>query len=275
VIGEDLAAPSAFRLWHLARSRSDDRRLATLWSGAGLAVCLITGLGSWWAFRHALPLPTAVSAPPPAAISIDLAPAPQPAPTPPQDVAPGPQQTAAPPQPEPDAPPRVEAPPVPAPHPPVPVPKAMHSRKHTQKVTVHAPPVPPLPAATATATSAPPGATTATRSSSAADASPASQPSHVPIIWQGALLARLERFKRYPAEAQADHQEGTAMLHFVMDRRGHVLSARLTRGAGYERLDRETLDLIRRAEPLPAPPDTVPGEHLSLTVPIEFYLEQH
>jgi periplasmic protein TonB len=275
VIGEDLAAPSAFRLWHLAQSRSDDRRLATLWSSAGLAVCLITGLGSWWAFRHALPLPAAVSAPPPAAISIDLAPAPQPTPTPPQDVAPGPQQTAAPPQPEPDAPPRVEAPPVPAPHPPVPVPKATHSRKLTQKVTAHAPPVPPLPAATATATSAPPGTTTATRSASAADASPASQPSHDPITWQGALLARLERFKRYPAEAQADHQEGTAMLHFVMDRRGHVLSASLTHGAGYERLDRETLELIRRAEPLPAPPDTIPGEHLSLTVPIEFYLEQH
>ena len=61
------------------------------------------------------------------------------------------------------------------------------------------------------------------------------------------------------------------MLHFAMDRHGHVLSARIQRGSGHTLLDKEALALVRRAEPLPSPPDSVAGV---LTVPIEFYMEQ-
>lgn len=63
------------------------------------------------------------------------------------------------------------------------------------------------------------------------------------------------------------------MLRFTMDRKGHVLSAKLVRPTGYALLDDETLALIHRAEPLPEPPDTIAGATLTLTVPIEFYLD--
>ncbi|WP_025884637.1 energy transducer TonB family protein [Asaia prunellae] len=65
------------------------------------------------------------------------------------------------------------------------------------------------------------------------------------------------------------------MLRFTMDRKGHVLAASLVRPTGYALLDEETLALIRRAEPLPEPPETIPGSTLTLTVPVEFYLDGH
>lgn len=87
------------------------------------------------------------------------------------------------------------------------------------------------------------------------------------------MLARLEKYKRYPAEAMSAHQEGTPNLHFTMDRKGRVLSAHIEKSSGHSLLDSEALALVRRAEPLPSPPDSVAGDSITLTVPIEFYME--
>ncbi|GEK96382.1 hypothetical protein GKA01_15790 [Gluconobacter kanchanaburiensis NBRC 103587] len=243
-----------------------------LWGGVGLGVTVLTGVVLFWALIS-VPPQAPLAEPAPAAISIDLAPAPAPVPVPQQDSDPGPQQVVASTEPQSDDPPKVEAPPSPAPNPPVPVPKAQKVRPHKPSLHSPAPPVP-LKAASAEKTTAPRSVDVppAARPSASSVAS-SSQASHDPVTWQGELLARLERFKRYPAAAQSIRQEGTSLLHFVMDRKGHVLSASLSRSAGYDLLDAETLALIRRAEPLPIPPDSVQGDPLSLTVPIEFYLE--
>lgn len=42
--------------------------------------------------------------------------------------------------------------------------------------------------------------------------------------------------------------------------------------SGSPELDAETLALVRRAEPLPAPPPEVLGNPLTLTVPVRFSL---
>jgi protein TonB len=90
--------------------------------------------------------------------------------------------------------------------------------------------------------------------------------------WQGVLLGRLARYKRYPAAAQSRHQEGVTVLRFTMDRRGHVLAASIDASSGVDALDAETLALIHRAEPLPSPPPSVPGETIELVVPVQFSL---
>ncbi|MDR3515996.1 MAG: TonB family protein [Azospirillaceae bacterium] len=90
--------------------------------------------------------------------------------------------------------------------------------------------------------------------------------------WQGALVARLERFKRYPAAARARQQQGVALVHFVIDRDGQVLSSQLIRSSDSSALDDESLALLQRAAPLPPPPDAVTGERIELTVPIRFSL---
>lgn len=95
-----------------------------------------------------------------------------------------------------------------------------------------------------------------------------------PGSWQARLLGRLASFRRYPAQAQAEREEGTAYVRFTMDRKGHVLDATIAQTSGNALLDRETLALVRRAEPLPEPPESVVGDPVTLTVPVEFYLRE-
>lgn len=88
--------------------------------------------------------------------------------------------------------------------------------------------------------------------------------------WRSQLMARLERYKRYPAEAQSRGERGEALLAFAIDRSGAAHNARIARSSGSAALDRETLDLIARAQPLPPPPPEVPGAQISVTVPIRY-----
>jgi periplasmic protein TonB len=90
--------------------------------------------------------------------------------------------------------------------------------------------------------------------------------------WQGTLLAHLEQHKKYPRLARKRREEGTAYLRFRMDRGGQVLSFALERSAGYEALDEEVLEMIERAQPLPALPPEVPEPELEIVVPVQFML---
>ena len=61
-------------------------------------------------------------------------------------------------------------------------------------------------------------------------------------------------------------------IRFTSDREGRVRSVRLERPSGFDALDREALALPMRASPLPKPPESVTGNRIELTVPIEFFL---
>lgn len=91
-----------------------------------------------------------------------------------------------------------------------------------------------------------------------------------PANWRGALLAHLNRAKRYPAEARQRREEGTVRLSFSIDRSGRVVSYQMVGSSGSTALDQEALSMIQRASPLPAPPAEVPGSRISLTVPVRF-----
>ncbi|NHN88352.1 energy transducer TonB [Acetobacter conturbans] len=247
------------------------------WSMSFLAVMAMAG-GTVWSFTL-LPHPEVkLEEPPPAAIAIDLAPEPTAAATP-TDAPPGPQQTVSQTVPDLTPPPEVAAPPSPAPNPPVPLPKPEKPKVLKKKIKALPTPQKPVPdrLPPATETTAPPSSSAPPSLSAATPVSGASsaRASHEKATWQGELLARLEHFKRYPAEAQARRQEGTTMLHFSMDRKGHVLSASIGKSSGQVALDAETLALVRRAEPLPVPPDSIPGDPLTLTVPVAFYLHEN
>jgi len=96
-------------------------------------------------------------------------------------------------------------------------------------------------------------------------------PSAVPN-WKSELVARLQRYKRYPSEAQARGEEGVAQLAFSVDRGGGVHNARIVRSSGSSLLDRATLELVERAQPLPAPPPEVRGAQIAIVVPINYNL---
>lgn len=79
------------------------------------------------------------------------------------------------------------------------------------------------------------------------------------------VRAHLQRHRRpLPFEPA---QTATAVLQFRVDAAGAVSAVRLVRSAGDARLDQAALDLLRRAAPLPRPPD---GRPLDLRVPFEF-----
>ena len=88
-----------------------------------------------------------------------------------------------------------------------------------------------------------------------------------PSSWRGALMAHLNRHKRFPSGAAG---AGVATVAFTIDRSGRVLSARLVRSAGDSALDAEAASLSRRASPVPAPPPDVGGGSITLAVPIRF-----
>jgi len=88
--------------------------------------------------------------------------------------------------------------------------------------------------------------------------------------WKSQVVARLERYKRYPSEAQSRGEAGVAQLAFSIDRSGGVHNARIVRSSGSGLLDRETLALIERAQPMPPPPPEMAGSQIAVVVPIRY-----
>jgi protein TonB len=88
--------------------------------------------------------------------------------------------------------------------------------------------------------------------------------------WKRQVVGLLERHKRYPEAAQARNQHGTVELAFSLDRQGRVTASRIAKSSGSSALDEATLDLVRRAQPFPAPPPEMAGAEVSLSVPIRY-----
>jgi protein TonB len=86
--------------------------------------------------------------------------------------------------------------------------------------------------------------------------------------WRSQLVARLERYKRYPSEARGD--SGTAQVAFRVDRSGGVHNVRIARSSGSSLLDHETLALLDRAQPMPPPPPGAGEADLSVVAPVRY-----
>jgi protein TonB len=91
--------------------------------------------------------------------------------------------------------------------------------------------------------------------------------------WKTRVVALLERNKRYPGTAQSRREHGVAQVFFSLDRQGRVIESRVVRSSGATSLDEEALALLRRAQPFPAPPRELAGDHVDLTVAIRFNLK--
>ncbi|MEH0874589.1 energy transducer TonB [Pectobacterium cacticida] len=95
------------------------------------------------------------------------------------------------------------------------------------------------------------------------------------MSWQSAILARLQKEKRYPAFALRTHQQDTILLRFFVDERGNVTDVSIVKSRGYSILDKESLDLVKRVSPLPKPPtSTLKNGSAELIVPIQFYITE-
>jgi TonB family protein len=109
---------------------------------------------------------------------------------------------------------------------------------------------------------------------------PAPPPAHVGdgererliVEFQRALQRHLIRHMRYPPAARARKEEGIVYVRVAMSRAGHVLSAKIQDASDFPELNEEGLAVIARAQPLPLPPDAVPGDPVDLIIPVTFSL---
>lgn len=90
----------------------------------------------------------------------------------------------------------------------------------------------------------------------------------------GAYLAAvrdwLHEHKRYPRRARLRMMRGEAVIGFVLDRSGRVVSYELRRSTGHAVLDREVIAMIRRASPMPSFPPDMTKERMDFSVPVQF-----
>ncbi|SFJ83864.1 outer membrane transport energization protein TonB (TC 2.C.1.1.1) [Bosea sp. OK403] len=280
---------------------------ALRWSVAALVVASAHA-GAGWMILNWQQAEAAMGEPP-AAVMIELAPIAVAPETPPQEVAPGPEMVEAQPEPAPERvvekppeetprePEPVVTPVEPTPEVPLPVMQPEPGIKLPEMpqiadapVVLPPPPPPPRPVVQRKPpppkprmaerhkpvepgrpqmrqTSAPPSAQAQTAPSMAApSAGAASAPSVSPASWRGTLIAHLNRYKRFPGGASP----GTVQVAFSIDRGGRVLSARLAGSSGDTILDEEAVAMVRRASPVPAPPQGVGGGTIALAVPVRF-----
>jgi protein TonB len=204
---------------------------------------------------------------PPAAMMVEMAPMPEPAPPPPPKVVTPPQPPAP-----------VEQPPLPklveAPKPKIAIPKPEKPKAKPQPPKPEKKPEPPQEKPAEQETVDTPPSTAPAQKSAAPAPSVASQSNAMPS-WQSDLLRHLAKYKKYPEDARRRGMQGTARLRFVVDAEGKVLSYSLAGGSGSASLDRATLEMIRKAQPLPPPPkELLTNGSLEVVAPFVYSLDK-
>lgn len=88
--------------------------------------------------------------------------------------------------------------------------------------------------------------------------------------FRAAVAQRVAGMKRYPPGARDRGEEGKPIVAFTLDRAGRLASVSLAKSSGHAELDAETLAMVRRAAPFPAPP---PGAGLGFSLGVSFRLD--
>lgn len=86
------------------------------------------------------------------------------------------------------------------------------------------------------------------------------------------LITWLRQYKRYPALLKKQKKEGIVTVKFTIDRNGYVLFANIVKNSSHPELDQAALDVLSNASPLPAMPDWMDRQQLTLAIPIEYSL---
>lgn len=181
------------------------------------------------------------------------------------------------PPPEPPEPEKPKEPPKKLPPPPKPLP-VVQPRTETPPPpvrTAEPPPPPPVIAVAAKPSEPPPVATVP-----APPPEPPPKPAVTPPDLDaersnyGSLLSReFAKHKQYPRVAQMRGWQGTTRIELQIDAAGSVIASTIAESSGFEILDKQALEMVRKASPLPLPPAALRGHDFTIVVPVAFKLE--
>lgn len=254
-------------------------RKLSLWTCSLLLVVSVhAGAGLWSLLWRAKP-PIELPPDPPLMVQLEpLPPPPTPTPVLPEPL---PEPDPAPKLAEAQAPALAVAPPPPKPRHRPPEPPKKH-REHARPLERHRqePPAEPRPdtvarsAATAPASTATHAVNTPAAPEQLDGAVTARK--HLKASWQSRLQSHLARHQHYPDAAKRRERPGVKVnrVRFTIDARGQVLAYELVGQSGNPHLDRATLEMVRRAQPLPPPPaELLDNGTLEIEAPIAYELK--
>lgn len=107
-------------------------------------------------------------------------------------------------------------------------------------------------------------------------APPASEAADAATIGQYriSVIAAARRYKRYPRIAMDNNWEGKVEVRLVIGTDGEVTSISIKTPSGFEVLDQQALDMIRRAKPQAPIPAALRGKGFTIDVPVVFSLKE-
>ncbi len=89
-----------------------------------------------------------------------------------------------------------------------------------------------------------------------------------------AIITAAKRYKRYPRIAIDNNWEGQAEVRMVISADGSIASIAIKTRSGYEALDQQALEMIRKAKPLTPIPASLRGRGFTVDVPVVFSLKE-
>lgn len=96
----------------------------------------------------------------------------------------------------------------------------------------------------------------------------------VKVRYEQTISLWIQKFKLYPESARAQGIQGRAVVRVRIDRHGNIRYTILEENTGNPDLDRAALDMVRRANPVPAVPDGYPeGDMFEFLIPVNFAIK--
>lgn len=90
----------------------------------------------------------------------------------------------------------------------------------------------------------------------------------VKATWERELIAHVDKHKKYPSDRS--RRNADIIVNLVLDRTGKVVSVSIAKSSGDNAFDQAALDMLRRADPVPAPPALIADDGLSFFLPVQF-----
>jgi protein TonB len=89
-----------------------------------------------------------------------------------------------------------------------------------------------------------------------------------------AIISAAKRYKRYPRLAIDNNWEGQAEIRMAIGPDGSITSIGIKTRSGYEVLDQQALEMIRKAKPLTPIPASLRGRAFTVDIPVIFSLKE-